>query len=129
MSGHGEVLQQAAFDAIEDNGEPIVFKRTTTGTFDPVSGEDAGGVTTQFTRMAIVSKASGSVVSSFDNRFENGTLIETNLRAIVVAGLDLTFDPMPGDVAVFDGCDWTVLGSTPERAEGLNITFSLTVRR
>ena len=129
MSGHGEVLQQAAFDAIEDNGEPIIFKRTTTGTFDPVSGEDAGGVTTQFTRMAIVSKASGSVAAAFDNRFEGGTLIDTHLRAVIVAGLDLPFAPMPGDVAEFDSCTWTVLGSTPERAEGLDITFNLTVKR
>lgn len=129
MSGHGEILQQAAFDAIEDNGEPIVFKRTTPGTFDPVTGENTGGGTTSFERMAIVSKANGNTLRAFDNGFENGTLIETHLRSVIVAGLDLPFDPMPGDVAEFDGCTWKVLGSTPERAEGLNITFTLTVKR
>ena len=129
MSGHGEILQAAAFDAIEDNGEPIVFKSTTPGTFDPVTGADTGGSTASFERMAIVSKASGGMIQAFDNRFENGTLIETHLRSVIVAGLDLPFAPMPGDVAEFDGCAWTVLGSTPERAEGLNITFTLTVKR
>lgn len=129
MSGHGEILQQAAFDAIEDNGEPVTFKRLQPGAYDPITGSTAELPPLTFQRMAIVSKASGGMIQAFDNRFENGTLIETNLRSVIVAGLDLPFEPMPGDVAEFDDASWNVLGSTPERAEGLNITFNLTVKR
>ncbi|BDU72396.1 hypothetical protein [Mesoterricola silvestris] len=128
MSGHGEVLQQAAFDAIEDNGEPITLVRVVTGTPDPVTGE-AAQTRKEQTVQAIVAKASGGVIQAFDNRLEKGTLIETHLRAVMVAGLGLKFDPMPGDKAEFDDSVWTVLGTTPERAEGLNITFNLTVQR
>lgn len=128
MSGHGEILQQAAFDAIEDNGEPIVFKRIVPGDIDPVNGATTEMPLT-FERMAIVSKASGGMIQAFDNRFEGGTLIDTHLRSVIVAGLDLPFEPMPGDTTEFDDASWKVLGSTPERAEGLNITFTLTVKR
>jgi len=128
MSGHGEVLQEAAFDTIEDNGEPLTLVRVVQGTPDPVTGI-AAETRTEYPCQAIISKASGGVIQAFDNRLENGTLIETHLRSIVVAGLGLPFDPMPGDTALFDDATWTLLGSTPERAEGLNIVFNLTVQR
>lgn len=138
MSGHGAVLQQLAFDTIEDNGEPITLVRVVPPACDPVTREPlvdpvthlaAVEVRTEHPCMAMVAKATANVLREFDNRLDKGTLIETHLRSLVVAGLDLPFEPMPGDFAVFDSCTWTLLGSTPERAEGLNITFNLTVQR
>ena len=138
MSGHGEVLQQAAFDAIEDNGEPITLVRVIPPASDPVTCEPlidpntllpAVEIRIEHPCRAIVAKASGGVIQAFDNRLDKGTLVETHLRSVIVAGQGLPFDPLPGDFAEFDGAAWTLLGTTPERAEGLNITFNLTVKR
>lgn len=128
MSGHGEVLQQAAFDAIEDNGEPITLVRVVTGTPDPVTGE-AAQTRAEQTLQAIVSTVTGNTLRSFATQFEDGTLIITNLRTVVLAGLGLTFEPAPGDQVIFDDTTWVCIGATPERAEALNITFTLTVKR
>ena len=132
MSGLGEELQEIAAENIEEYGEVIKLVRVTPAATDPITGEPVPGATetrVEHECFGIVGKASGGVIQAFGNRFENGTLIETHLRTVVVAALGLAFEPMPGDKAVFDSHEWTALGSTPERAEGLNVTFSLTVKR
>jgi len=126
MSGHGEVLQQAALDAIEDNGEPIKLVRVVHGQVDPATGI-ASETRTEYPCMAIVAKASGGMKN--EDSFASGTLIETNLRTVTVAALDLAIEPTPGDIAVFDATDWAVVGVTAERAEGLNIVSNMTVKR
>lgn len=126
MSGHSEVLQQAAFDAIEDNGELIKLVRVVHGLIDPGTGI-ASETRTEYPCMALVGKASGG--QKTEDSFTSGTLIETNLRTVTVAALAITIEPTPGDIAVFDATDWAIVGATAERAEGLNIVFNLTVKR
>lgn len=128
MSGHGEILQQAAFDAIEDNGEPVTFKRLLPGAYDPITGSTAELPPLTFQRMAMVAKMPVGGLRAFDG-FQGGTLTQTFLREVMVAGLDIPFNPASGDIVEFDDTAWTCVGLTVERAEGLDIAFSLTVKR
>lgn len=98
-----------------------------------VSGNGAdttGDTTTTQTVQCLISPASGGTIQAFDSRFDRGTLIETNLRAIKVPAYGLTFAPGPGDtLATLEGGTWKVLGCTPLSYAGTVIAYDLTVKR
>lgn len=112
-----EMLEEAR---AEGDAAVLTFKRGGTGTYNPETGEIEGGETT-FTGTAVILPASQGTVQAFDVRFEGGTLIESRLRALLIAAHGMTHEPAPGDKVTFpDGKIGTLLGCTPLNPDGAN---------
>lgn len=98
----------------------LTFKRTGEGVYNPRTGEYEGG-DIEFTGVAVILQASQGTVQAFDVRFENGTLIESRLRALLIAAHGMEHEPAPGDKVTFpDGKVGTMLGCTPLNPDGAN---------
>lgn len=119
---------QDAQDALEMIGEAraeglaaeLTFTRHGEGNYNPETGEmESGDIT--FTGIAVILPASQGTVQAFDVRFERGTLIESTLRALLIAAHGMTHMPVPGDKVTFpDGQVGTMLGCTPLNPDGAN---------
>lgn len=99
----------------------LTFKRTVgSGAYNPETGEYEGGEVS-FTGTAVILQASQGTVQAFDVRFENGTLIESRLRSLLIAAHGMTHEPAPGDKVEFpDGKTGILLGCTPLNPDGVN---------
>lgn len=98
----------------------LTFKRTGKGVYNPRTGEYEGG-DIEFTGAAVILPASQGTVQAFDVRFEGGTLIESRLRALLIAAHGMEQEPAPGDKVTFpDGKVGTMLGCTPLNPDGAN---------
>lgn len=84
------------------------------------------GALSVYEAKAAVLPASQGTIEAFDNRLEGGTLIEENLRFLLMSaemkkvegvGPD-AIEPKSGDVVHFDGERWVVLGCTPMNPAG-----------
>lgn len=74
-----------------------------------------------FTGTAVILPASQGTVQAFDVRFISGTLIESKLRALLIAALGMEHEPRPGDRVTFpDGSAGTLIGCTPLNPDGEN---------
>lgn len=123
-----EELQQDALELLEEFGRKIPFSRTIDGEYDPETGGSSGTTQTE-TATVVVLPASNGTVQAFDIKFDNGTLVESNLRALVIAAKGLDWMPSPGDKATFDGADWTFIGCTPINPAGTPLVYKASVRR
>lgn len=105
----------------------ITFTRTTE-MYVPGTGVTA--TETQFTATAVVLPVNQAALSAFDSGFENGTLIESKLRALLIPALGLEITPAPGDTVSFpDGTGGTLLGCTPLNPDVANpIIYQGTVK-
>ncbi|MFA5595938.1 MAG: hypothetical protein WDA26_00045 [Pusillimonas sp.] len=98
----------------------LTFSRSGQGEYNPETGEVEGGEIT-FAGTAVVLPASQGTVEAFDVRFERGTLIESTLRALLIAAHGMEHMPQPGDKVTFpDGSFGTMLGCTPLNPDGAN---------
>ncbi len=93
--------------------------------------------TATYTATAAVLPASRGTVEAFDNRLENGSLIDERLRYVLMSpvmaktsnlGPDV-IEPQSLDVLTFDGHDWTVLGCTPLNPAGTPVLYPMGVKR
>lgn len=123
-----EELQQDALELLEEFGRKIPFSRTIDGEYDPETGGSSGATETEQATVVIL-PASNGTVQAFDIKFDNGTLIESNLRALVIAAKGLAWMPAPGDKASFDGADWIFIGCTPINPAGTPLVFKAAVKR
>ena len=121
-------MADMALEMLAEFGRTIQLSRTVDGEYDPDTGTSGGTVETQDATVVIL-PASNGTVQSFDIRFDNGTLIEQNLRALTIAAKDLAWVPVAGDKATFDGSDWTFIGCTPVNPAGTPIVFKAAVKR
>lgn len=128
MADNYEELQQDALELLEEFGCKIPFSRTIDGEYDPETGGSSGTTQTE-TATVVVLPASNGTVQAFDIKFDNGTLVESNLRALVIAAKGLDWMPSPGDKATFDGADWTFIGCTPINPAGTPLVYKASVRR
>lgn len=126
----GSDLARKAYEQCKRFGVGITIARTEPGAYDPATGTNTAGTTQAQSTFAVVSPASGGTVQAFDIRFDSGTLIETNLRALMLSAHGLAFVPGPGDIVTgIEGSTWTVLGCTPQSVSGVSVTYNMTVRR
>lgn len=72
---------------------------------------------------ALVMPASAGAIQAFDIRFEGGTMIESNLRSLMIGATDLEITPKPGDTVQFAGETWTLLGNTPLMPDGKTVIY------
>lgn len=129
MTAFYDRMASTALRLIGNYGRQIEFSRTVGGEYDPDAGEPTGSTTETEQATVVVLPASNGTVQAFDIRFDNGSLIEQNLRALVIAAKDLAWMPAPGDKASFDGADWTFIGCTPINPEGTPVVYKAAVKR
>lgn len=97
----------------------LTFTRMVGTDYDPETGTT--GTPVNFNGIAVILQASQGTVQAFDVRFENGTLIESRLRALIIAAHGMTYEPAPGDKVTFpDGKIGVMLGCTPLNPDGAN---------
>lgn len=128
MSAFYDRMSATALRLLTNYGRSIQLSRTVGGDYDPDTGTSGGSTETQDATVVIL-PASNGTVQAFDIRYENGTLIEQNLRALTIAAKDLAWVPIAGDKATFDGSDWTFIGCTPINPAGTPIIYKAAVRR
>lgn len=124
-----EELQHEALELIDEFGRKITLSRSVDGEYDPETGGSTGGSTETEQASVVILPASNALVQSFDIKFESGTLVESNLRALVIAAKGLEWMPSPGDKASFDGADWTFIGCTPINPAGTPLVYKASVKR
>jgi len=123
-------MQATANRLLKGKGQSITITRTTPGAYDPTTGQTGTATTLTQTVYAGVSPASGGMIEAFDIKFDQGTLIMTNLRSLMVSALEATFAPAPGDVVTnLESSTWNVIGVTPQSAQGHVIIYQFTVMR
>lgn len=110
-------------------GQAVTLTRTVAGGYDPATGVTSPDVTQTQVATAVMLEASQGVVQSFDVRFESGTLIESNLRSVIIAAEGLAWAPKPADKLVVAGETWTVIGMTPTNPAGVPVIYRVTVKR
>ncbi|WP_237133807.1 hypothetical protein [Pseudohongiella sp. O18] len=129
MSQFSEEMADIAQELITEFRTQIVITRQVGGDVDPVTGAVTSPTTQNQTVDAIPLPASKGTVEAFDQRFVGGTLIETNLRALKIAGQNLQWPPEPLQTVTLEGAAWEVIGVTKSTLDNDNLVYSLTIRR
>ncbi len=129
MSEFYDRMSATALRLIAQFGQPVMLRDETPGGYDPATGMTTDPVVLEQTVQAVVLPASKGTVEAFDNRFIDGTLIESNLRALKIPAKGMEWAPKPGTLAVFQGETWTLLGVTGSAPAGTDLVYSATVRR
>ncbi len=129
MSAFYDEMAALAVEMIEEFGQELTLKRVTEDAYDPATGEVTPGVTETQAIKVIVLPASKGTVEAFDNRLVNGTLIESNIRALKIAAKGLLWPPGPGCVVEYEGQDWKMLGATPSNPACTALVYSASIMR
>ncbi|MGL4755972.1 MAG: hypothetical protein ACRCXB_26745 [Aeromonadaceae bacterium] len=105
-------MQQGAFDSILEVGKIARYVRRAS-TQDPVTGDMT---TTE------IEQALPTVMLPDDEVMSNGVIagsaISQKSRKCIAAAMEATFDLRSGDVLVWGGEEWTILGATPLDPDG-----------
>lgn len=108
-------------------GRTVTLRRVSR-TYDPITGSETETVEEQAVTCVILPASKGTV-EAFDIKFERGTLIESNLRAVKLPAKGLQWPPAPGQEMLLDGETWRVIGVTPSSPGGVDLVYSLSVQR
>jgi hypothetical protein len=130
MSLFYEDLASEASELIKEFGRPIVFRRTTGATVDPLASTVTGGTVVETTLSGTVIPASAGTLEAFDVRFMSDVQAGTDVRFAIVSVLDINgapaaFQPGPGDEAIFAGRTWQLMGNTPLNVDGTPVIYSI----
>ncbi len=99
-------------------GTTLSFERDSEPEYDPGTG-NAASTLLEWTAIAAILPASKGTIEAFDVRLENGTLIESKLRALLISAVSSVRMPVPGDRVLFpDGKKGVFLGCTPLNVDG-----------
>ena len=84
--------------------------------------------------VAAVLPANKSLLESFDNQLEAGTLIAEKLRYVIMAPLLVGGAPHPKEPesmmrVIFDNAEWQILGATPLNPAGIPVLYNMGVKR
>lgn len=83
-------------------GSAVTFKRTTKGTFNPVTQTDTGASTSTFSMTAV------GIAPGRSAEYRIGSIVGRKLIELHCAP-NLSTTPEPGDVATWAGKDWRVI--------------------
>lgn len=112
---------------IDKFGRTLVLKQLAPGTGP--EHNPGPGVETPYNITAAVLKAKQGTLNAFDNQLVNGTLIEENLRSLLIAAKGLAVIPKSTDTVEFDGSTWSILGVTPLKPADVTVIYTASVRR
>ena len=127
--GFYEDRRAAAARVIQKYGRSVTIRRTTAGTLNTTTGVYTGGSYTDYTAYAVVMKATAGAVEAHDIRFKNETLIESNLRTLLIVAENLDIVPHPGDQVIMDSETWKIIGNTPVAPAGTYVVHRVTIER
>lgn len=103
-----------------ENGQPVTIRRTTKGTFDPSTGKNTPGATTNFTGYAISSGYHASLV--------DGTRIKQGDQQFTVAASGLGCEPTTSDTLVDARQSWTIVSIQPVAPGGVALLYKIQAR-
>lgn len=66
---------------------------------------------------------------AYADQFKTGTMVRSRTRVLTIAGGDLERMPAEGDMAVFEGFEWTFVGVKITAPDGTPILVQGTVKR
>lgn len=122
-------MADLASEMLAEFGQQLTLKRTIAGEYNPDIGRDNPGIVESQPITAIVRPASQGTVQAFDQKYQAGTLIESNIRALKIATKGLLWPPAPGHIVILDGEEWKVIGVTPVSPAGTDLLYSASVMR
>lgn len=99
-------------------GKSITIRRTTAGTFDPVTGTQTGDTTADLTTNGIEQK--------IDTKLIDGTRIQNGDRMFV---FDKTQVPTVEDQIIVNSVPWSIVMVTPVSPAGTDIVYFVQVRK
>jgi hypothetical protein len=126
MSFDYVAMQAVSTTLLAQFGSDYSFTRSVYA-YNPATGETTSTSQNWVTK-AVILAASKGTVEAFDDRFMSGTLIETNLRAMIIA-YNSSFNPLPGDTVIAEGAQWNIVGVTPLSPAGTEILFKASIRK
>lgn len=129
MSAFYDEMAALAAEMIAEYGQVLTMRRVTEASYDPATGMTSPGTTEEQPITAVVLPASKGTIESFDNKLVNGTLIESNIRALKIAANGLLWPPGPGCIVVYEGQEWKMLGATPSNPAGTALVYSASIMR
>lgn len=119
-----DALAATALRLLKANGRKMQLKRRTGGTYNAATRSMSGGATATYDCWGVTVP-----VTKADNFFEPKEVIEGRVRAVIIDALTIGTEPLPGDLFLFDGADWTVVGCTPLSPAGTPVIYKMGVKR
>ncbi|MCW8158977.1 hypothetical protein D7243_22685 [Stutzerimonas stutzeri] len=129
MSAFYDEMAGLAAEMIAEFGQVLTLRREVEASYDPATGQMQPGATEEQPITALVRPASKGTVEAFDNKLVNGTLIESNIRALKIVADGLLWPPGPGCVVEYEGHEWKMLGATPTNPAGTALIYSASIMR
>jgi hypothetical protein len=129
MSAFYDRMSATALSLIAKFGRELTMSRKISGSYNPETGLVDDDISEAQTIRAVVLPASKGTVEAFDSKFEAGTLIESNIRALKIAADGLLWPPSPGNSITIDGEVWTMIGSTESSPGGTPMVYSASIKR
>lgn len=122
MSGFYDSMKNIAGSLLTQFGQSIVLRRTSEGTFDPISGENIGSIVTNYTCQA--------VVSPYKARRVDGTIIKVGDVEVTISGSSLSVVPSQStDDLIFGGETYKIVNFEKVSPAGTDILYIAQARR
>jgi hypothetical protein len=102
--------QKDALELINDFGTSTQIARVSSA-YDPIEGSESAEVVTK-TDAEVVALPGGSSITSFDEKYQ-AELVKGKARFFYIAALGLTFPPETGDIILWNGLVYDIVGSNP----------------
>lgn len=115
--------------AIIKFGRSITIRRMTRASFNSTTGKYGTESSTDYTAYAAVLPATSGAINAHDIRFANDTLIESNMRSLLISSQDLAITPEPGDLVIIDSVTWKIIGNNPLAPGGTAVIHRVTIER
>lgn len=122
-----------AQEDINEDGKDVVLSTTSGRAYDIEAGAYTSDTTISTTLKALHFPSSSGFNSGMpaDGKFVSGGQTTTNQATIMIAGLDVEFEPDMGNKVLMDGVEWSVIGVSPFRPNdsGYAIYYDVTISR
>ena len=119
-----KIAGDAALRAIKAYGAPATLTHTVPGAYDPATGTNAAGTTTNCNTSAVLDSTAKNLGYLFD-----ASLVQGGDLMAMIPAKGLTFDPDPGCTLTFTGWAFVVLQAKPTFAGAVPVVWQLLVRK
>lgn len=119
-----------AYKLISKNGRLITITQETKGDYDTATGSVGAGTSSSYSFYGITLPATLGRIESFEVRFvEDSSLINREVRFLMLAAKDAGFAPKPTDTVSLDGNTYSIIGVTRVSINGQDIVYRMGVWR
>ena len=119
-----------AQEEIRESGKTIVLSSKAMRTYNPETQRYVSNEKTSTTLSALSLPTTSSKAVGLDREFNVDGQVFKKTAYLMIAGLDLDFEPKQGDGVLMDGIDWIVYGVTPFKPNetGFAIYYDVAIR-